>query len=327
MKRPSKKPTVLLTENIHPRYLTLLESHARVVRPERCDEESIAELARAEQIDAIVIRTKGCVTPKVLRASPNLKVVGRHGIGVDHIDCQAAARAGIWVVNTPGASRISASEHTWAMILALARNIPNGDRAVRGDDFDIRDRVKAFQLHDKKLGIIGLGRIGGTVAHIGMRGFGMQIFYTDVVDYPAKERRLKARRLPLKKLLGTCDIITIHTPLDKSTRGMIGARQLGWMQPHAFLVNCARGKIVDLAALANALKEGTLRGAALDVFDPEVPPADHPILKSEKVVLSPHFAAQTPEANIGYGAVVEDVLRVLSGKRPLYPVAEPERTM
>lgn len=317
------KPTVLLTENIHPRYFALLEKHTRVVRPERCDEAGIIAAAKAEQVDAIVIRTKGCVSRAVLKASAKLKVVGRHGIGVDHIDCDAAARAGIWVVNTPGASRISASEHTWAMILALARHIPNGDRAVRGDDFNIRDRVKGFQLHNKKLGVIGLGRIGGTVAHIAMRGFGMQVFYTDIVSYPAKERRFKAKRLPLKKLMGECDIITIHTPLDKSTTGMIGAKQLAWMQPHAFLINCARGKIVELSALSDAIKEGKVGGAALDVFDPEVPSADHPLLKSDKVVLSPHFAAQTPEANIGYGAVVEDVLRVLSGKRPLYPVAGP----
>lgn len=314
------KPTVLLVEKIHPQFLAELERRARVVRPGAFDEDSLAALAAAEQVDAIVIRTKGCVSAKVIAASPRLKVVGRHGIGVDHIDLNAARKAGVIVVNTPGASRIAAAEHTWSVILGLAKHTPQGDRAVRSGDFAFRDRNKSLQLHGRTLGVIGLGRIGTTVALTAKRGFGMKILYRDIVAYPAKERRLGASRVSLKTLLSRSDIVTIHTPLDDSTRGMIGAREIAWMRPQAFLVNCARGAIVDMQAAAAALDAGKLAGAGFDVFDPEVPPPDHPLLKSGKTVLSPHFAAQTPEANLGYAEVIYDVFRVLDGKQPRCPV-------
>ena len=322
--RTQTKPVVLLVENIHPRYMAMLEHGARVVRPERSDEAAIAACAESEKIDAIVIRSKGGVSEKVILASPRLKIVGRHGIGVEHIDLDAATRAGVWVVNTPGASRLSVAEHTWAMILALARRILPGDRSVRQADFGFREREKALQLEGKTLGVVGLGRIGTSVAEIAVRGFGMRVLYTDIVAFPAKERRLHCKKVLLRALLSRSDVVTLHTPLDSSTRGMIGARQLGWMRPHAYLINCARGAIVECAALAAALDAGKLAGAGLDVFDTETPPNDHPLLKNDKVILSPHFAAQTPEANLGYGAVVEDVLRVLSGKRPKYPLNEIE---
>lgn len=315
-----QKPAVLLVEEIHPDWRALLERHARVVMPADFREETLAALAAAEQVQGIVIRTKGCVSAKVIAASPRLKVVGRHGIGVDHIDLRAAASAGVRVVYTPGASRLAAAEQTWAHILALAKRSHSADRAVRAGDFAFRDRHKSLQLHGKVLGIVGLGRIGATVAEIGVRGFGMRVLYADIVKYPKKERRLGARKMPLRQVLARSDVVTIHTPLDESTRGMIGARQLAWMRPGALLVNCARGAIVDLDALAAALDSGKPAGAGLDVFEPEPLPPGHPLLSHPAVSLSPHFAAQTPEANLGYGAVVEDVLRVLAGQRPRWEI-------
>ncbi len=313
------KPTVLLVEKIHPKYLAKLEKAARVVRPAAFDEDSLAKIAAAEQVDAIIIRTKGCVTKKVLRASPRLKVVGRHGIGVDHIDIPAATKLGICVVNTPAGSRVAVAEHTWAMILALSKNVLTADRATRAGDYESRERNKSFQLEGKTLGIIGLGRIGTTVAGIG-KAFGMQMLYADIVAYPAKERRLGIRKVPLKTLLKRSDVVSIHTPLDKSTRGLIGASEIKLMQPHALLINCARGAILDSIAAAKALAANRLGGVGLDVFDPEIPPADHPLLKQSRAILSPHSAAQTPEANLGYAEVVDDVLRVLNGKPPRCPV-------
>ncbi|HEY3321749.1 MAG TPA: hydroxyacid dehydrogenase [Planctomycetota bacterium] len=318
------KPAVLLTENIHPKYLAKLERYARVVRPPDLSQATLINIAAAEQIQAIIVRTKGDITREVLAASPHLKVVGRHGIGVDHIDLSAATEHGVWVVNTPGASRVAAAEHTWAMILALAKNIPAGDSAVRSGDFGIRERRKSLQLEGKTLGVIGLGRIGTTVATTAVKGFGMRLLYNDLLRFPVKERRLGARKVSLKALLSKSDIVTIHTPLDESTRGMIGARQLAWMKPTAFFVNCARGAIVDASAVADALKRGKLAGAAFDVFVPEVPPPDHPLLNVVGAVLSPHCAAQTAEANLGYAAVVEDVLRVLAGRVPKFPVNSPQ---
>jgi D-3-phosphoglycerate dehydrogenase / 2-oxoglutarate reductase len=314
------KPTVLLTETIHPKYLVPLEKRTRVVRPTGFDEASLAEVVAREQVDAIIIRTKGCVTAKIIAASPKLKVIGRHGVGYDHIDVEAAAKAGVWVVTTPEGSRLSVTEHTWSMILGLARKTIPGDRAVRADNFNYRDKARAFQLHGKTLGVIGLGRIGTSVALAGARGFGMKILYNDIVRYPAKEKKLGAKKVPLKTLLQKSDVVTIHTPLDKSTRELIGARELSWMQPHALLINCARGAIIKLDELAVALKNGRPGGAGLDVFEPEPLPKDHPLLSLDNVTLAPHFGAQTAEANLGYAAVVEDVYRVLAGKAPLYPV-------
>jgi D-3-phosphoglycerate dehydrogenase len=314
------RPAVLLVEKIHAHYLNLLEQRGSVVRPEGFSEKQLARAAAEHAVDAIVIRTNGLVNARIIAASPKLKIIARHGIGVDHIDIPAATRAGVWVVNTPGASRVAVAEHTWSMILALSKHVLNATAAVRRRDYAFREN-KSLQLEGKTLGIVGLGRIGGSVAQIG-RAFGMNILYTDIVAYPAKERRLRARKVPLKTLLQKSDVVSLHTPLDKSTRGLIGAAELKHMQPHAFLINCARGAIVDTFALAAALKAGQLNGAGLDVFDPEIPPASHPLLKSDKVVLTPHSAAQTPEANYGYAAVVEDVFRVLDGKRPRWPLNE-----
>ena len=319
--KPSR-PVVLLAEKLHPHYLAKLERAVRVVRPENLDEATLARLAASERVDAIIIRTRGFVTKKIIRASPNLKIVGRHGIGAEHIDITAATRAGVWVVNTPEGSRIAVAEHTWAMILSLAKHGLAADRAVRGGDFEFRDRQKSLQLRGKTLGIVGLGRIGTTVAAMGARAFGMKILYTDILKFSSKEKRLRARRVSLRKLLESSDVISVHTPLDESTRGLIGNREVAWMRPTALLINCARGAIVDAVAVAKALKAGKLGGAGFDVFVPEPPPRKHPLLTCESAILSPHSAAQTLEANLGYAEVVDDVLRVLSGKRPKYPLNE-----
>ena len=322
---PASPPTVLLVEKIHPQFLALLESKARIVRPDPQDrnafsEDALAQLAGAEHVDAIIIRTKGCVTGKIIRASPRLKVIGRHGIGLDHIDLKAARRAGVAVVYTPAGSRIAVAEHTWGMILALAKNSCGSDRAVRAGDYEFRERRKSFQLFGKTLGVIGLGRIGATMAQMAVNGFGMKVLYTDIIKRPDIERSVGAKKVPLRRLLERSDVVTIHTPLDDSTRGLIGARELAWMQPHALLINCARGAIVDTVAVAKALKAGKLGGAGIDVFCPEVPQRNHPLLAAtERSILSPHSAAQTLEANLGYAEVVFDVFRVLEGKKPHWP--------
>lgn len=317
---PNEKPVVLLVEKIHPTYHALLEKRCRIVKPTGFSEEELAESARA--VDAILIRTKGCVSARVIAAAKRLKVIARHGVGVDHIDVAAAARRGIPVVYTPAGSLTAVAEHTWMMILSLTKHARPGDQAVRACDYEQRSRGENFQLEGKTLGVLGLGRIGSRVAEIAHAGFRMRILYTDLLKFPAKERKLKARKVSLKQLLQRSDVFTIHVPLTRLTRGLIGPQQLAWMQPHAFLINCARGAILDTVAAAHALSAGRLGGVGVDVFDPEIPPADHPLLACEHAILSPHNAAQTAEARLNYAAVVVDLLRVLDGEKPAF-VAPP----
>lgn len=316
-----EKPVVLLVEKIHPKYHALLEKRCRIVKPIGFTEEQLAESVR--DVDAILIRTKGCVSAEIIAAAPKLKVIARHGVGVDHIDVKAAAERGIPVVYTPAGSLTAVAEHTWMMILALTKHTRPCDHAVRTCDYEQRSRGENFQLEGKTLGVLGLGRIGGRVAEIAHAGFRMNVLYTDLLRYPTKERKLKARKVSLKQLLQRSDVFTIHVPLTRLTRGMIGREQIALMQPHAFLVNCARGAILDTVAAAEALAGSKLGGVGVDVFDPEIPPADHPLLKCEHAILSPHNAAQTAEARLNYAAVVVDLLRVLDGTKPEF-AASPE---
>jgi phosphoglycerate dehydrogenase-like enzyme len=292
-----------------------------VLRPRGFTEDALAEAAR--EVHGILIRTQGRVTRRVIASAPALRVIARHGVGLDHIDVEAATRAGVWVVYTPAGSLTAVAEHTWMMILALAKRARLGDAAVRTGDYQMRSRCESLQLEGRTLGILGLGRIGGRVAQMGRRGFGMRILYTDLIKYRAKERRLRARKVPFGRLLEQSDVLSIHVPLTELTRGMVGAEQLARMKTGALLVNCARGAVLDTAAAAAALQAGRLGGAGVDVFEPEVPPLDHPLLRCEGAVLSPHNAAQTPEARRNYAAVVLDLLRVLNGRRPKWPANLP----
>lgn len=318
-----KKPLVLLVEPIHAHYLKLLERRCRIVRPKGFTEREIASAAR--DAEAILIRTKGCVSARVIAAAPKLKVVARHGVGLDHIDLDAAARAGVWVVSTPAGSLDAVAEHTWMMILSLAKHARAGDAAMRVGDYASRARNESLQLRGKTLGVLGLGRIGGRVAEIAAQGFGMRVLYADLLKYTKKERSTGARKIPFAKLLALSDVLTVHIPLTKQTRGMLGAKELARMKSTAILVNCARGAIVDTVAVAKALQRERLGGAGIDVFDPEVPPRSHPLLKCDRALLSPHNAAQTAEARFNYAAVAEDLLRVLDGKRPRYPANRPQQ--
>lgn len=318
---PREKPSVLLVESIHPKYHKLLEKRCRVVKPVGFGEDELVESVR--DVDAILIRTKGCVSDRIIAAASRLKVVARHGVGLDHIDLKAAKRRGIPVVYTPAGSLTAVAEHTWMMILTLAKRARVMDRAVRTCDYEQRSRGENYQVEGKTLGVLGLGRIGGRVAEIARTGFRMKILYTDLLRYAAKERKLQARKVSLKELLRRSDVFTIHVPLTRLTRGMIGRKEIAQMRTHAYLLNCARGAVLDTVAAAEALRAGRLGGVGVDVFDPEIPPPDHPLLSCENAILSPHNAAQTEEARLNYGAVVLDLLRVLDGKKPQY-LAEPE---
>ncbi len=315
------KPVVLLYEPIHEKALALLKEKAEVRMAASLDPGWL--LSAVGDVDGIIIRANGKVTRELMAAAPRLKVVARHGVGVEAIDRQAAAERGIAVVNTPFANDESVAEQCMGMIVALAKRMMEGDRAIRAGDWDSRYRLIGIEVQGKTLGLVGFGKIGQRLAHMAHDGFNMPIVYHDVVAYPEPEERLGARRVPLPELLAYSDFVSMHTPLLPETKGMINEAALRSMKRSAYLINSARGPVVDQAALERALREGWIAGAGLDVYDPEPLPKDSPLLSMDNVVLSPHMAAHTDEALLRMAMVVTDVLAVIEGRPPDYPVSAP----
>jgi len=315
------KPIVLLYEEMHPQAVAWLRERAEVRLAESLEEERL--LPAVADVDGIIIRANGRVSQRLMEAAPRLKVVGRHGVGVEAIDRVAAAERGIVVVNTPFANDESVAEHCLGMIIMLAKRMAAADRAARAGDFVARYRLIGNELQGKTLGLAGFGKIGQRVAAMAHRGLDMPIVYYDVVAYPQVERELGARRLSFEEVLGESDFVSVHTPLLPATKGMINEAALRRMKKSAFLINSSRGPVVDQAALIRALQEGWIAGAGLDVFDPEPLPANSPLAKLENVVLSPHMAAHTDEALLRMAMVVKDVMAVIEGRTPENPVPPP----
>src|SRR5947209_503872 len=255
-----------------------------------------AELQEAlRQADGVIVRSDTRITAADLENPGRLRVIVRAGVGVDNIDVAAATRRGIVVMNTPGGNTVSTAEHTITMLLALARHTPAADVSIRQGKWE-RTKFVGTQLAGKTLGIIGLGRVGREVAR---RAAGLDMKVVGYDPFLSKERaaQLGIESLPdLDQLLPRCDFVTVHTPLTEETRDLIGARELSLMKPGSRILNCARGGIINEAALADALRSGHLAGAALDVFGQEPPPADHPLLQLSNVVMTPHLGASTTEA-------------------------------
>jgi len=312
------KPLVLLYEPIHADAVAVLAQKAEILWARSLDEESL--LAQVPPVDGIIVRNWK-VTRRVMEAAPRLKVIGRHGIGVDQIDIQASNELGIVVVNTPGAATESVAEHSLGLMIAVAQHIVQADRAMRAGNWHMRDGITGDELQHKTLGIVGCGRIGTRVATLCHTALEMPVLYHDIVDVPQAEAQLGARRVPLDELLQMADVVSLHVPLLAETRGLIGREALRRMKRSAFLVNTSRGPVVDQAALIEALQEGWIAGAGLDVFDPEPLPPDSPLLRLQNVVVTPHMAAYTKEGLLNMAlSVVDDVLAVLEGRVPKHPV-------
>lgn len=312
------KPIVLLYEPIHEHALDLLHQRAEVRTAASLDEDDLIQAVG--DVDGIIIRANGKVSRRLMEAAPRLKVIGRHGVGLETIDRQAAADLGIVVVNTPDANVQSVAEHCLAMMIVLAKRMFQADRALRSGDWKARSRLTGSELRGKTLGLVGFGRIGQRVAALCRAALATPLIYFDVVAYPEAEATLGARRAALNELLATADFVSIHVPLLPSTRGLIGETALQRMKPSAFLLNTSRGAVVDQAALVRALEEDWIAGAGLDVFDPEPLPADSPLLALNNVVITPHMAAHTEEALLRMAMVVTDVLAVIEGREPEHPV-------
>jgi len=243
---------------------------------------------------ALIVRSETRVTASLMARAPNLRVVARAGTGVDTIDVPAATRRGIAVMNTPGANTVSAGEHAMGLLLALVRRIPDAAAAMKAGQWD-RKRFEGTELRGKTIGVIGLGRIGAHVAQLA-RAFGMQVVAHDPYLPPERAAELHVRLLSIDQLLRAADVVTLHVALTDQTHHLIDATRLKLMKPTAVLINTARGELVDEAALGEAIKEKRIGGAAIDVFATEPLPADSPLRALDRVILTPHLAASTAEA-------------------------------
>lgn len=313
-------PTVLVSSPIHPAGIERLREAVEVIEQhhlyERTDVDALAAaLARA---DAVIVRSLP-VTEALLAGAPRLRIVAKHGAGLNTIDVDAATRLGIVVSSTGGTNALGVAEGAVALMLAAVRRVVEMHALVAAGRFSERTTLPPFDdLAGRTLGVIGFGNIGRHVARICREGFRMSVIAFDPNVGPARIEADGATAAPsLQALLQACDIVTLHVPLVPATRSMIGAEQLAMMRPHAVLVNTARGPVVDSAALADALERGALRGAALDVFDPEPPRRDERLLRLPNVVLSPHVAGVTESAQRQTALeAAEAVLDVLADRAP-----------
>lgn len=303
---------VLVAESLTEPGLSILTGDEALEVREMSDGGRKALLAALPGASALVVRGATRVDGELLAAGPELEAVARAGVGVDNIDVEEASRRGVAVLNAPTGNTRSAAELTVGLILALHRRIPEADRAVREGRWHWR-RELGVELHPRTLGIVGLGRIGSAVA-ARIRPFGVELLASDPyldADGRRRARRLGVERVELEELLPRSQIVSLHVPLTDETRGMIGAEALTAMQPGAFLVNTSRGEVVDEEALARALAEERVAGAALDVLSREPPPPDHPLLGAPNVVFTPHVGGATEEAKRAVSREVAEALRSL----------------
>src|SRR5687768_3478959 len=273
--------------------------------------------------DALVVRSQTRVDAELLSAAaPRLSVVGVASVGIDRIDVEAATRAGVMVVNAPTGNTIAAAEHTMALMLALLRHVTEADASVRKGEWE-RGRYTGRELRGKTLGVIGLGKIGKAVARRAV-GFEMRVLASDPYLTEEQAGDVGAKLVGLAELLHRSDVITVHTPLTAQTRNLLSRGQLEATKPGAFVLNVARGGIVDEAALAEALASGHLAGAAVDVYSSEPMASHNPLRTAPNLVLTPHLGASTTEAQDRVGLeMAEQVLMALAGVTPPYAVNAP----
>lgn len=272
--------------------------------------------------DAILARTAQ-FPAEVLKAGKKLKVIARHGIGVDNIDVKTATELGIYVAFAPLSNANSVAEHTLTLILALAKHLVKVDTEFRKGDYAIRNRLCGFDLEGKTLGLVGLGRIGTMVAKKLTHGLGMKVIGYD--PFVTKENVAPEIELvSWDEVFKNSDFVSLHLPSNKDTKGSVGMKEFEMMKNSAFLINCARGEVVNEANLIEALQQKKIAGAGLDVFEQEPTPKDNPLLKMDNVIVTPHTAANTTESmdRMGLHAAM-GIDEVLSGKKPSWAVNNP----
>lgn len=307
------RPRVWVEDNLSAKAEALLVTFADAVRS--------SDLSDLSGADAAVVDSRLPVDDAFIeRAGPALRVIARVGIGVDNVDLEAATRHGVLVVNTPDAPTESTAEHTVALLLALAKRVVRGHLSLTGAGLP-RETLFGTELKGRRLGVVGYGRIGRRVAEICGAGLGMQVVVYDPYMSSGAVQAPARRAASLAELLRDCDAVTLHTSLSEETRKLIGRRELELMKPGAYLINASRGPVVDEAALLAALRDGSIAGAGLDVFEVEPPVASNPLFALENVVVTPHVASYTEAGVEAMGrGVVEQLEVVFRGERPLHLV-------
>jgi len=282
-----------------------------------------AIVADVVDCDAILARTAP-FPAEVFEAGKKLKVISRHGVGYDNIDVAKATELGIWVTFAPESNANTVAEHAIGCILALARNFIQLDQATRAGDFAIRDKLFGSDLAGKVLGIVGLGKIGRRVALKASHGLDMKVVGYDPFLKPEQMTEFASPAGSIDEVFSTADFVTLHMPGGGFNKGVVGKKQFALMKPTAFFINAARGDVVVEADLIEALRNGTIAGAAIDVYEKEPPQKDNPLLSMGNVLLTPHNASQTRECMIRMALhAAQGIDEVLSGKGPTWPVNEP----
>lgn len=296
--------------------LALLKGEAEVIGPQvRSDPKN--PLSKLEEADGAIVSSLFPGTGETFNQAKKLKVIARVGIGYDNIDVEAATARGICVVNTPDAPTESTAEFTVTLMLATARRLKAADRQLSRGEWGRRPKLMGFDLAGKTLGLVGLGRIGGRVAEIA-KALGMRVLAFDPYINAERAAALGVELAPdLSTVLRAADVLSLHAPLTEQTRGLIGTQELTQMKRGSILVNASRGPVVVESALLNALRSGHLSGAGLDVWDPEPPDPDNPLLQMDNVVVAPHIAGFTHEGRVRSNPeAVKQVLLALRGEHP-----------
>ncbi len=257
--------------------------------------------------DALIVRSETKVTAEILEAADKLKVIGRAGVGLDNVDLAAATKKGVVAMNTPAGNTTSTAEHTMSLILALSRNIPQACATMKAGRWD-RSKFGGVELYGKTLGIVGLGRIGATVASFA-KSFGMKIMAFDPFLSKEVADKLGVKVVELETLIKESDYITVHIPKNDETTDLISDKEFAMMKKTVRVINCARGGIINEAALAKALEEKRIAGCALDVFDVEPLPSDSPLLKFDNCITTPHLGASTSEAQINVAIEIAETVK------------------
>jgi lactate dehydrogenase-like 2-hydroxyacid dehydrogenase len=314
---------VVCTADLLPEHLERLKAAGHEVRLSG-DTDLMSMTSLLSDADALICMLTDAIGPLVLDTTPRLKIIANVAVGVENIDVPAALARGTVVTNTPNVLTESTADHTFALLLAAARRIPEADQTVRNGEFPpwgLQQHLTGLDVHGKTLGIVGLGRIGAAVARRG-KGFGMSLLYHSRTRRPVLENELGIQLVSFQELLAQSDVVCVHVPATTETHHIFDAAAFARMKSTAILVNVARGAVVDEVALVAALQEGAIAGAGLDVFEHE--PAVHPGLLElrEHVVLAPHLGSATEDTRRAMGDMaIDNVLAVLGGKPPLTPVS------